>query len=232
MGGTTYGYNANGDMVSMTNASGTTTYAYDSLNRLVSVTSPTDSWVYDYDALGDLVATIHDGQTTTDLVDPNGAGDVVGQYTGGGSLIASYTYGLGLVSQTTSSGTNYYQFDGQGSTVGLTNVVSGLVSTYNYLPTGTLLASTGSAANPFTYLGADRRLDRRQRSFGHASAARTTRRPAIRDERSTGPVRQRNQVGRTPATTPSTVSDQAASGISTSMGPPAFRDSGEPPVFR
>ena len=101
VGGTTYGYNANGDMVSMTNASGTTTYTYDSLNRLVSVTSPTDSWVYEYDALGNLVATIHNGQTTKNLVDPNGAGNLVGQYNGSGSLIAGYTYGLGLVSQTT-----------------------------------------------------------------------------------------------------------------------------------
>ena len=97
--GTTYGYNANGDLVSMTDASGTTTYTYDSLNRLVSVTSPTDSWVYEYDALGNLVATIHDGQTTNNLVDPNGTGNVIGQYTSTGSLIAGYTYGLGLVAR-------------------------------------------------------------------------------------------------------------------------------------
>ena len=96
VGGTTYGYNANGDLVSMTNGSGTTTYTYDSLNRPLSVTSPTDSWVYEYDSLGNLTATIHNGQTTTNLVDPNGVGDVIGQYNGAGNLIASYTYGLGL----------------------------------------------------------------------------------------------------------------------------------------
>ena len=103
VGGTTYGYNANGDLVSMTNASGTTTYTYDSLNRLVSVTSPTDSWVYEYDALGNLVATIHNGQTTTTWSIPTARATWSASTTARGSLIASYTYGLGLVSQTTAA---------------------------------------------------------------------------------------------------------------------------------
>ena len=81
VGGTTYKYDADGNLISMTDASGTTTYTYDSLNRLVSVTSPTDSWIYEYDALGNLVATIHNGQMTDNLVDPTGLGNVVGQYT-------------------------------------------------------------------------------------------------------------------------------------------------------
>ena len=137
----------------MTDSSGTTTYTYDSLNRLVSETSPTGSWVYEYDALGNLVATIYDGQTTDNLVDPTGLGNAVAQYIGSGSLIASYTYGLGLVSQVTSSGTNYYDFDALGSTAGLTNATSGLVASYSYLPFGGLLASTGSVANPFSFVG-------------------------------------------------------------------------------
>ena len=106
----------------------TTYYTYDSLDRLTSVTSPTDSWIYEYDALGNLAATIHDGlvngqvtstTTTQNLVDPTGLGNVVGQYDGSGNLIANYTYGLGLVSQVTPGGTNYYQFDALGSTADL-----------------------------------------------------------------------------------------------------------------
>ncbi len=93
------------------------------------------------------------GQTTENLVDPTGLGNLVGQYTSSGSLIAGYTYGLGLVSQVTPGGTNYYQFDALGSTVGLTNATSGLVASYSYLPFGGLLASTGSVANPFTFVG-------------------------------------------------------------------------------
>ena len=126
-GTTTYTYNVDGDLVSMTDASGTTAYTYDSLDQLTSVTSPTDSWVYEYDAFGDVVATIHNGQTTENLNDPTGQGGLVGQFTSSGSLIAGYTYGLGLVSQLTSSGSNYYQFGGIGSTVGLTNAANGLI---------------------------------------------------------------------------------------------------------
>ena len=72
---TTYKYDADGNLISQTDASGTTTYGYDSLNRLVSVTSPTDSWIYQYDALGNRVATIHNGQTT----DGSGRSDRTGQ---------------------------------------------------------------------------------------------------------------------------------------------------------
>ena len=56
---------------------------YNSLNQLVSVTSPTGSWQFEYDALGDLVSTTENGQMTDNLVDPTGAGDVVGQYEAG-----------------------------------------------------------------------------------------------------------------------------------------------------
>ena len=153
VGATTYDYDADGNLVSMTDASGTTTYSYNSLNQLTGVNSPSGSSSYQYDALGNLVATTADGQTTDNLVDPTGQGNLVGQYTTSGSLIAGYTYGLGLVSQVTPGATNYYQFDALGSTVGLTNAANGEVASYSYLPFGGLLATAGSVANPFTYVG-------------------------------------------------------------------------------
>src|SRR5262249_2511727 len=66
------------------------------------------------------------------------------------------TYGLGLVSQVTPGGSNYYQFDALGSTAGLTNQAGGLVASYSYLPFGGLLSSTGSLTNPFTFVGQSR----------------------------------------------------------------------------
>ncbi len=157
---TNYSYNANGDLISATNPSGTTNYSYNSLNQLVSVTSPTGSWTYEYDALGDVVATIENGQMTQNLVDPTGLGTVVGQYDSLGNLLAGYTYGQGLVSQITPSGSNYYAFDGLGSTVGVTNSSGALVSSYSYLPSGAILSSTGTStnsegglSNPFTFVG-------------------------------------------------------------------------------
>ena len=101
VGNTTYQYDKDGNLVSTTNTSGTTTYTYDSLNRLVSVTTPTDTWIYSYNALGQRVATIHNGQLTTNLIDPTGLGNVVGTYNSSGNVVADYTYGLGLVSEVT-----------------------------------------------------------------------------------------------------------------------------------
>ena len=157
-GTTTDTYNASGDLVSRTDPSGTTTYSYDSLNRLIGITSPAGSLSYQYDALGNVIATTHNGQTTHDLVDPTGLGDVVAQVNASGSLVAGYTYGLGLVSQTTPSATSYYEFDALGAAAGLTTVgasprTSSLVASYSYLPFGSLLSSTGTAANPFTFAG-------------------------------------------------------------------------------
>ena len=57
-------------------------------------------------------------------------------------------------------GTNYYAFDGLGSTVGLTSSTGAAVSSYSYLPFGGILASTGTStnaaggpSNPFTFVG-------------------------------------------------------------------------------
>jgi RHS repeat-associated protein len=153
VGGATYEYDADGNLTSMTDASGTTTYTYNSLNQLVGVSSSSGTWTYQYDALGIQVATTTNGQTTENLVDPTGLGNLVGQITTSGTEIASYTYGLGLVSQVTPSGTNYYQFDALGSTADMTNATNGVVASYGYLPFGGTLASISSVANPFEYAG-------------------------------------------------------------------------------
>ena len=64
------------------------------------------------------------------------------------------------MSQITPGGSNYYAFDGLGSTVGLTNATGALESSYSYLPTGGILSSSGtstnsagSPSNPFTFVG-------------------------------------------------------------------------------
>jgi RHS repeat-associated protein len=174
VGGVTYTYDAAGNLIS----NGTNTYTYNVFGQLTSVTTPTGTTQSAYDALGNLVSATTNGQTTQYLVDPTGFGSarlvsavgtplvpgtqvsasaglgtVVGTYNGSGNLIANYTYGLGLVSQVTPSGTNYYQFDALGSTADLTNSSGAVVNSYAYNPFGSLLASSGTAANPFTFVG-------------------------------------------------------------------------------
>ena len=123
VGGTTYTYDLNGNMISATDASGTTTYAYNQDNQLVGVTTPGgDDSTYIYDALGYQVSSIQNGLQVNYLIDPSGLGNVVGQFDSSKNLIAHYTYGIRLVSQVSSNrNAAYYDFDLTGNTVGITN---------------------------------------------------------------------------------------------------------------
>src|SRR5207253_5329673 len=88
------------------------------------------------------------------LVDPTGAGDVLGEYGDSGSLVAHYTYGMGLTSRVDASGgSTYYDFDVMGSTAGLSGTAGSYVARYSYLPFGESLASGGTLANPFRFVG-------------------------------------------------------------------------------
>ncbi len=151
-GAASFSYDAAGRVKSKTDASGTSTYAYDAAGRLVQLVSPTDSWTYEYDVLGNLSATTHDGVRTENLVDPTGTGDLIAQYVGG-TAVATYAYGLGLASQTTSTGAAFYSFDAAGNTANLTSANGAVLDSYTYLPFGQVLQSSGTAANPFTYVG-------------------------------------------------------------------------------
>ncbi|MGA2699488.1 MAG: Ig-like domain repeat protein [Isosphaeraceae bacterium] len=155
-GPTTYNYNADGYLISMTNSTGTTSYSYDASGNLISVTSPTaGTYQYLYDALGNPIATIHNGVRTDELFDPTGSfGDsLVGQFSGTTTL-DHYVYGLGLAAQVGASGAvNAYGFDAQGNTSVLTGPNGAVLNQYSYLPYGALASSSGSAANLFTFGG-------------------------------------------------------------------------------
>jgi RHS repeat-associated protein len=153
-GNTTFQYDANGDLISSTNGSGTTTYGYNVLGQLTRVVAPSGTTTYTYDALGQLVSEDVDGTVTDLLNDPTGIGNLVGEFANNGSTVAQYAYGLGLVSQTgASGGSDYYDFDLTGNTTQLTSADGSVLDSYSYLPFGELLSSSGSTANPFTYVG-------------------------------------------------------------------------------
>ncbi len=154
VGNAVYSFDANGNLKVTTGPGGTTMYLYDDENRLIEVKTPTDTWTYQYDALGDLASSTHNGVTTQYLVNPAGLGSVVAEYDGSGSLIANFAYGDGLTSQVSASGTaEYYDFDGLGSTVGLSGPSGKYVASYTYFPFGQVTTVTGSAANPFQFNG-------------------------------------------------------------------------------
>ena len=81
---------------------------------------------------------------------------MLGEYDGSGKLIANYTYGNDLASRVDGSGAaDYYDFDANGNTAGLSGQTGGYVDSYSYLPFGEETGSTGSVPNPFQYVGQD-----------------------------------------------------------------------------
>ena len=163
VGGTTYTYDADGNMTSATTGTSTTTYSYDSLNRLVSITTPTDTQTFTYDAFGDLVSTYDSatGQRTISQYDPAGAltdplgglSDVTASYDGSGNLISHYVYGAGLVGAVAPSGSaSYFAFNSTGSTVGVTGANGSLIASNSYLPYGGLNGA-GGVNIPFQFVG-------------------------------------------------------------------------------
>jgi RHS repeat-associated protein len=153
VGGMTYKYDADGNLISQTDPSGTTTFTYNSVNELTGMATATDTWAYQYNARGQRVSAIHNGQKITYVLDPAGFGSVVAAYDSSGHLVADYAYGYGLALQSGPTAANYYQFNGIGSAVGLTNSTGNVVNSYTYDPFGNVLASTQAVANPFQFIG-------------------------------------------------------------------------------
>ncbi|NQU26017.1 MAG: RHS repeat protein, partial [Candidatus Nealsonbacteria bacterium] len=155
VGGTSYGYDADENLVQEISPEGTTTYTYNTDNKLVMVAKPDGAvYEYTYDAFGNRVAVSIDGVVTEYVIDPIGLGNVVGQYDGSTDVWqAGHSHGLGLINQTTAAGSYYYDFDALGSTAALTDALGAAVNNYAYLPFGGELAWTETVANDFQFVG-------------------------------------------------------------------------------
>jgi len=182
-----YTYDQNGNLHTVTDASGTTTYTYNDLNQLVSIAAPDGTTTaFQYSPLGFMVGTSVNGTQTNYLVNPTGLGNVVASYNGSGSLSAHYNYGLGLVSQTGPSGTGYYDFNASGNTVGITGASDTYVNQYSYLPFGeTTTVGTPQLPNPFAFVGqfgvmqiGNNLFDMRARDYTPATAQFTSNDPS------------------------------------------------------
>ena len=152
---TTYQYDPDGNLIAATTGGQTTTYTFNALNQLTGVSGgPNGTFSYVYDPLGYQISSTVNGQTTNNLIDPFGLGNVAAQFNSSGNLVAHYTYGLGLVSQVSASGTSYYyDYNLQGSTVGITNAAGVYVNQYSYDPFGQVTTISAGIANPFTFVG-------------------------------------------------------------------------------
>ena len=93
--GVTYSYDANGNLVSKTDANGTTSYTWDVENRLASVTLPAGGGTatYLYDPFGRRIEKVSPTGTTIYAYDGD---NVVEELDGSGTAVARYTQGLGI----------------------------------------------------------------------------------------------------------------------------------------
>ncbi len=161
--GTTYGYDADGNLISKSAGGQTWNYSYNAENKLVSETGPAGTTTYSYDALGNMVSTALNNRVTASyVIDPlaiytsaTGPLAAVAQaYDGSGKVNATYDYGNGLTSETTASGTEYYNADATGNITSLTGAGGALSRQYQYSPFGILPDSIKSSdSNIFKYAG-------------------------------------------------------------------------------
>ena len=143
-------YDANGNLTSQTDATGTTTYTWDARNRLVAITGPGLSANFSYDALGRRVSKTINGITTDYQYDGN---DIVAEVQGG-AVTATYLRSVSIdepfVRQ--SSSDEYYHVDALGSTMVLTDDTGAVQTTYAYELFGDTTV-TGTSSNEFQYTG-------------------------------------------------------------------------------
>ncbi len=151
-GATTFGFDANSNMTSKTEACATTNYGSDFENRLISVGSSSQ---YFYNGQSVRLQKIEGTKTTRYAVDTNhDLSQVLCETDANGAITAYYVYGLGLAYKVSPDGTHYYyHFDPIGSTIAITDDAKNVVNSYAYDPFGKITNSVESTGNPFQFIG-------------------------------------------------------------------------------
>jgi RHS repeat-associated protein len=154
-GSRTFTYDANGNRVSVTDASThqSQTLTYDAANRLTAATGTKNS-SFSYDGDGNRV-TQSVGSGTYNYVNDVAAGLPVELQESGPDGNITYAYGLCLIEEAAPTFNYFYQYDGLGSVIGLTDAKGALQGAYAYDAWGnTLLSATDvGTRNKLRYTG-------------------------------------------------------------------------------
>lgn len=154
-GNKTFTYDDNGNMLTIS-GSPSTNLTYNALNQLTQYTDGAANLTFGYDALGNRIRKTTGGVTTKYIVAPTSLPSVLAETDAGGNVTSYYIYGIGLVSKinATNNNTYYYQYDGLGSTVAITDINGTVVNKYVYDDFGNLATNSVEAiANPLKYVG-------------------------------------------------------------------------------
>jgi len=151
--GTSFGYDANGNQISKTDASGSWTYTWDYENRLKQASLSGGVIVdYSYDALGRRVQRTSNADETVEFV--YDGMDVLTDRDSDGATLVSYVNAPGLdkkLRQTSGSSTSYFLADHLQSTRMLTDPSGAVATTVDYDSFGNLV--NGMLATRYTYTG-------------------------------------------------------------------------------
>ena len=151
----TFTYDANGNRVSVTDASihQTRTFTYDAANRLTAATGPKNS-SFAYDGDGNRIAQSV-GSGTYNYVNDLAAGLPVALQESGPDGNITYAYGLGLIEEAAPAFNYFYQYDGLGSVIGLTDAKGIPQGAYAYDAWGNTLLSVTDVGtrNKFRFTG-------------------------------------------------------------------------------
>ena len=149
-----YSYDANGNTISKTDASGVTSYQFDFENRLIKAVMPNNTVAqYKYDALGRRIEKNVNGVIKKYLYDGY---NILAEYDNNGNQVARYTQNLAIddpLAMARGGSVHYYHKDALGSITAMTDVNGQVAQTYEYDSFGNIANQTGNIENPFTYTG-------------------------------------------------------------------------------
>jgi RHS repeat-associated protein len=150
-GNVTQTFDANGNLLTQTGASGTTTYTWDAKNRLTAIGGPVVNASFAYDAFGRRNSKMINGVATTFQYDGL---DIVRDSGADGEAAYLRTLALdGALARTDASSTLVYLLDILGSTLALADSGGAVVTEYTYAPFGQTSVSGLPSPNPFQFTG-------------------------------------------------------------------------------
>lgn len=143
-GTSTETYDLNGNLATITDASGTTTYTWNVRNQLTSISGPSVTASFTYDSFGRRTGKTINSTTTNFVYDELNPV----QEKNGGTVTANLLTGLGIdefFTRTDGVGSRALLPDALGSTVALGDGTGALQTQYTYEPFG-FVSQTGSAS--------------------------------------------------------------------------------------